>query len=550
MYKLFLTLRYLRTRRIAYFAIAAVTLCVMMVLIVLSVMGGWLEQVQRKARGMLGDVIVDNRDYAGFPLYQRFIDEISAWPEIQKATPVIHAFGLLQFKDTSQMAAIRVVGIRLHDVYEVNAFKQSLYYERFYPGTTTLAEQQQPLLGRDPSGARLRIDDLEGIRPALPEPHAAALQRARDEFAQRSGRPLEDPDSLDTSLNALLRANDLPIIPGYFDVHETDLLEPLGPPALAGDALPGLILGRDIVARRQSDGRYERLYPRGTQVYLTVVPVSQSATIDPPAKIAMRYADDSRTGIYDIDSQTVYCDFDLLQKLLHLDEAERIDPETQQVVGKSPARAMQVQIKLRGAAADLQGLCDRLRELYRSYAGQADLNLVESRLVSRVDALTWEQFQAHIIGPVKKEKNLVTILFGIISLVAIALLLCVLYMIVLQKTRDIGIVKAIGGSSTGVASIFLLYGAAVGVVGSVLGTIAGTLVVRNINEIQDALERMNPSWRVWDMTVYSFDSIPNQVDPGDVAAIVAVAILASTFGSLAAAWRAGTMRPVESIRYE
>ena len=75
MYKLFLTLRYLRKRRIAYFAIAAVILCTAMVLIVMSVMGGFLDQVKIKARGMLGDLIVDNRWYSGFPFYDEFITD-------------------------------------------------------------------------------------------------------------------------------------------------------------------------------------------------------------------------------------------------------------------------------------------------------------------------------------------------------------------------------------------------------------------------------------------------------------------------------------------
>ena len=70
MYKLFLTLRYLRKRRIAYFAIAAVTLCVAMVLIVMSVMGGWLDMVKQRARGLLGDVIVDNKAFQGYLLHK------------------------------------------------------------------------------------------------------------------------------------------------------------------------------------------------------------------------------------------------------------------------------------------------------------------------------------------------------------------------------------------------------------------------------------------------------------------------------------------------
>jgi lipoprotein-releasing system permease protein len=123
-------------------------------------------------------------------------------------------------------------------------------------------------------------------------------------------------------------------------------------------------------------------------------------------------------------------------------------------------------------------------------------------------------------------------------------------MIVLQKTRDIGIVKAIGGSPGGVALIFVTYGAAIGVVGSVLGTVFGYNFVTYINEFQDLLVRLNPAWQVWDRSVYSFDQIPNTVRTADMVVVVVSAILASTIGSVVAALRAGFMHPVEALRHE
>ena len=80
MYKLFLCLRYLRRRRIAFFAVAAVCLCVAMVLIVFSVMDGFLQMVRDRSRGMLGDLIMENGALQGFPFYQEFIDEITNDP--------------------------------------------------------------------------------------------------------------------------------------------------------------------------------------------------------------------------------------------------------------------------------------------------------------------------------------------------------------------------------------------------------------------------------------------------------------------------------------
>ena len=550
MYKLFLTLRYLRKRRIAYFAIAAVLLCTAMVLIVMSVMGGFLDQLKFKARGLLGDIIVDNRSYSGFPLYEEFIADVSQWPEIAKATPVIYSYGLLRFQDTTQTNMVRVVGLRLEEVYEVNAFKQSLYYEKYYPGTTHLGEQQQPLLGFDRSKLIELRDDQgqligQGPQPLLPP----AYQAAREQSAAAG---VTDDETAETELVKICRENGLTPLAGVYE-----RVDDFGPPGLTGDPRPGLIIGRDIVAKRLPDGRYERFYPyaRGCVATLTLLPVAESGSVDTPVKQPFRYVDDSRTGIYEIDSQHVYCDFALLQKLLRLDAAERVDPQTGATVGLIAARCSQIQIKVRehvnGQPVDVKALAGRLRDHYHGLANDPRFQVdgKDKALIWTIDALTWEQSQSHIIAPVEKERQLVTILFGIISVVAVVLVLCILYMIVLQKTRDIGIVKAIGGSPLGVACIFLVYGAGIGVVGSALGAALGFYFVRYINNVQDFLAWAF-QWQVWDRSVYSFDEIPNTVRPLDLVTVVLVAIFLSTLGALLAARRAGLMQPVEALRHE
>lgn len=542
MYKLFLTLRYLRKRRIAYFAIAAVTLCTAMVLIVMSVMGGFLDELKRKARGILSDLIVDNRSTLGFPLYQEFIDEVSKWPEVAIASPVIYSYALLRFPETEQTATVRAVGIRLKDAYEVNAFKSGLFYEKFYPDTTTLEPQKMAVIGYDLDAPRVKLHDKRGDFeievPArrLPTELQAALDRAL-----KSG--VVDDESVVSANEQLLRDSGMAPIFGVFDEATES-----SAPGWIGDELPGIIIGRDIVAERASDGRYNRhwAYPRGARVVLTLLPISASGSVDTPVKAAFRYTDDSRSGIYDIDSQHVYCDFSLLQKLLDMGAAVRADGG-----GNIQARASQVLVKTK-PGVDAAALAPRIEEVYRRVARDPAYRLdgVDSRLASLVKVYTWEQSQAHIIAPVEKERQLVTILFGIISLVAVVLVLCILYMIVLQKTRDIGIVKSIGGSSAGVAAIFVFYGAAVGIIGAALGTALGYSFVVNINDIQAMLVRLNPAWQVWDRSVYSFDAIPSTVKMADMIGVVVVAISAATFGSLGAAWRAGSMQPVEALRYE
>ncbi len=507
-----------------------------MVLTVMSVMQGFLDNVKLRARGLLGDVIVDNRAYSGFPLYEEFIEEIRQWPEVVAATPVIYSYGLIRFPDTEQSGTVRVVGLRLEEAYEVNAFRSSLYYEEQYPGATQLGDVRQPRIG-------VKWEELPeqgGWKPipSLPEPYATALQQAR---ARGVVDEDEDPDKASNP-------HDIDIPPGRFAAVPFE-----GPrdtePDYVGEPRPGLIIGRDIVAERLSDGRYERFYDCGERVHVTLLQVLPNGTVDQPVKQAFRYVDDSRTGIFEIDSRHVYCDFDLLQKLLLMDAAERADGS-----GTAPARCSQVQIKLVPNLTGTQhkSIARRLEQCYLALASEPrfDLDFWEQRLVSRITAVTWEESQAHIIEPVEKERILVTIILGVISCVSGVLVLCILYMIVLQKTRDIGIVKAIGGSSMGVALTFVGYGTAIGIVGSVVGGVGGFCFVTYINEFQAFLVSLNPAWQVWDRSVYSFDEIPNQVSPWDIGTVVVAAVGLSILGSLLAAWRAGSMEPVKALSYE
>ena len=171
------------------------------------------------------------------------------------------------------------------------------------------------------------------------------------------------------------------------------------------------------------------------------------------------------------------------------------------------------------------------------------------RIGTDASALTWRQRQASLVGPIEKQRTLTVIMFGIISLVSVVLIFVIFYMIVFQKTKDIGVLKAVGASSSGVACIFLAYGAAVGLVGSILGTIGGYYFVRHINAIQDAVDRWF-GFRVWDRDVFMFEKIPNEVQLVPALLIVAGAIVAGLVGAIIPALRAARMQPVEALRYE
>lgn len=520
MYKLFLICRYLRKRLIALFAVTSVWLCVFMVIVVISVMGGFLDMVKEHSRGLLSDIIVDNTTLQGFPYYEKFIDRLLAHlPDtVAAATPVIYNYGIVRVTRTDYTKPVQVVGIRLDEYRTINAFNGSLYYDKYYPGTTTLSPGRQPLVGNTRDGV-----------PILPE----EFERAWASYQAAH------PDDPDLAKFARVASSRFPG-PGEFEMT-------FDAPGYAEGELYGAILGVDLICDRQPDGDYQEGASLGHRLVVTVLPMTRKGVPsgEGAIPIAMRYADRSRTKVYDIDKMCVYLDFDLLQNALAMEQQE---PEPGFVI---PARASQVLVRLE-EGADVNQAREDIEALLQEFI--ASLNLhpssSEARLLSMVGVETWQQRQRAYINAVEKEKVLVTILFGVISLVAIVLIGCIFYMIVSNKTRDIGIIKSVGASSRGVAAIFIGFGLAVGVVGSMLGTVCGVLFVHYINEVQDALASFNPNLRVWSPDVYVFDRIPNNVNTMEVVVIVVVALVASMIGALIPAILAGRVWPVEALRYE
>lgn len=529
MYKWFLATRYLYTKLIALFGVASVMLCVAMVLVVLSVMGGFLDTVRARSRGLLAEIVIDCGTAQGFAYYEEFRQFLGKeLPDVvETSTPVIWSYSLFRVPATKWTSMARVQGIRLDGYVKVNEFGKGLHYQRYYPGTTTLGMQSMPIAGIDQSEKLMLPPDLEEAnarwRSAETDPQAVAeFQAAPFEFA-----PFPD------------------VRP--FNLGERVYAADLGRPRYEGPEFPGIIVGCDLLNRRRSDGNFDRVIARGTQVALTLMPLSETgaATGEPPVKVPLRYVDDSRTGIYEIDSLSAYVDFDLLQQKLAMDPQERVDGTM------TRARTNQLLVALKDGV-ELNAGRDQVSDAWmRFYATIADeVTDAEYAGLSNVGIYTWEDLQRPFISAVEKEKVLVTFLFALISMVAIVLLGCIFYMIVEKKTKDIGILKSVGASGRGVAGLFIIYATAIGAMGSVLGVALGSAVVWNINEIQDFLAMLNPQLRVWSPEVYSFDQIPNVVKGVDAFWIAAMAIVSSTIGSLIPAWIAGRVWPVEALRYE
>jgi lipoprotein-releasing system permease protein len=122
-------------------------------------------------------------------------------------------------------------------------------------------------------------------------------------------------------------------------------------------------------------------------------------------------------------------------------------------------------------------------------------------------------------------------------------------MIVVEKTRDIGILKSLGAGSSGIAGIFLGYGLFLGIVGAGVGLALGLGIAWNINAIRAGVEWCTGQ-RVFDPSIYYFYKIPAIVHPFTVAWIILGALGIAVGSSVLPALRAARLHPVEALRHE
>ena len=548
-YTRLLVRRYLTTRIIPLIAVGAVALCVALVVIVVSVMSGFLENLRNSGRTLMGDVVV-SRPVQGIPDYQELVADIERLPGAAAASPLVDTYGLVRMPypdgPNKDVVTAQVWAIEPDSFAKVTEFDRTIWWRP--------ADSAEGALRMGSDDPRRVIDD----RP---------LREARAMRDEATGRP-------------------------------------------------GALLGMhvSVVNERQRDGTYRPRNPRWWmpqhEIGVTLVPISERGTVSQSNSRNFKVVNEVMSGVFQVDRNRVFIPLREGQEMLRLDEAPIVDTTAEPgadgnypVIGVSPARATQVLVRAKDGVSP-QELKAQVAGAYeqfwkrRSSTGDARTKPPPPESVS---VLTWEERLRDLIAPVEKERQMMRILFSITYLVCAGLILSIFWSIVSEKTRDIGILRAIGASRMGVLWIFLRYGLVIGIAGSAVGTLLAWAVISNINDIHLALGEDAPAWLwasffllaagalggtvravargralgmllwsvatmalaaigtglmlhrgflIWDPAVYYFATIPSQMDWQNAWMTCVGAIVFSVLGAAVPAARAADIDPVRALRYE
>jgi len=511
MYKLLLSWRYLRTRYIALASIISVTLGVGTLIVVNSVMAGFAREMHIRLHSILADIVVESHSADGLPNPAWHMEEIrkTVGSDLQGMTAAVHIPAMLNISVRGQWITrpVTLIGIDEATYADVSDFREYL----LHPANR---QKLSFLLREDGYG-----DKDHAIPPAGWRYRRMKIITERDlEAQERLLRAAINPGGAgETPLAA--EGSTIPPDPTGIpqDPFAGTNTAPTFDPAKEQKA--GIILGIAIgsVRDRDAEGKVMDYYlcRPGDDVRVTF----PSAGTPPKAvSDVCTIVDFYESKMSEYDGGFAFVPLAWLQQ--------------QRVMGDAVTT---IQLRL-VPGADLKLVRDKLRARFPA-----------EEFAYRIQ--TWRDMQGPLLAAVQMETTLLNILLFLIIAVAGFGILATFFMIVVEKTRDIGILKALGAPSRGVMSIFLSYGFSLGVVGSGVGMIGGLLFVKYINELAKGVELLTGQ-EVFDPTVYYFQEIPTVIQPLTVAGVVIGAVAIALLASVLPALRAARLHPVEALRYE
>jgi len=271
--------------------------------------------------------------------------------------------------------------------------------------------------------------------------------------------------------------------------------------------LPGILIGREL-AKHLGVFLFETLYvvsPAGVSTPMGMVP-----RMKPFVVVGI-----FESGFYEYDSSLAYVSLKTCQEFLNMGDL-------------------------------VTGLEIRVDDIYRA---DEIAKTIERKLGYPYWGRNWMEMNRNLFSALRLEKRVMFIILSLIVLVAAFNIISALIMIVMEKNKDIAILKTMGATQSDIMKIFIFQGVIVGALGTFLGCIAGLAVAFNLEAISRFVEKLF-GFKILPGDVYYLSELPSQVNFGDVGIIVAGTMLISFLSTIYPSWRASRLDPAEALRFD
>ena len=202
--------------------------------------------------------------------------------------------------------------------------------------------------------------------------------------------------------------------------------------------------------------------------------------------------------------------------------------------------------KLYQMGNSVSGISARLKNL--DLAPRVAIEL-ESLLPSNTDVSDWTRQHANYFRAVQIEKKMMRIILSLIVLVAAFNIVSTLVMAVTDKQSDIAILRTLGASPASIMKIFIVQGALIGIIGSLMGVVGGILLALNIDTVVPFIENLL-GMHILSKDVYFISELPSDLHSSDVLTVAAFSFVISLLATLYPSWRASQIQPAEALRHE
>jgi lipoprotein-releasing system permease protein len=486
-------------------SILAVTVSSCALTTTLSVMGGFRQDLKRKILGNSAHVVVD-RDHGTFEGWVPVVERARAGRDVLGASPYVS--GEVMISSASNLSGAVLRGIDPDTVSQVTDLERNLRRGRMAylrdPAQLVdlppdqidgaLIPLQQPMFAPRDAGTPKRDDEAAGGRGPLGDLDAILADGAdggvpsRPQTAETMGDPREGTpgDPRDDGLRG-----------GGLDLDDFLLPEEdIGP---RKDVLPGIVVGQELA-------RTLRLFV-GDEVNV-VSPLGGLGPSGPvPKSRAFRVAGIFYSGMYEYDMKSVYVTLPVAQDFLSTGDG---------ISG--------VEIKVR----DVERAPETAAALRRTI-GRSDLRVRD-----------WQETNRNLFGALALEKLAMFIALGIAIVVAGFCVFGTLTLMVQEKAREVGVLKAMGTTPAGIVAAFLLEGVLIGLFGSSIGLGAGYVACFTAEHFG---VRMNPE-------VYYIDKLPVAVDGSEFGLVFVASVAVCTLATIFPAVLASRLRPVDALRFD